>query len=222
MSYILDALKKSEQERGHGNIPGVQTVHSSGLNYRNEKNSYWPYILITAIILNIAVILYFIFDKEEIPTTRSTSADVTEIITATTSNIKQQDVVDSIEPDPVPPVSPLKEQTDTTPTIEKQDQTKTIEPVESANKNSITVDDNIIIDFYELPESIKLQLPAIIISAHVYSDNPLQRSIVINNNFMEEGEYVLDDLILHEITAGGAIFDYNGTRFRYSVISSWQ
>ena len=25
MSYILDALKKSEQERGHGTAPNVQT-----------------------------------------------------------------------------------------------------------------------------------------------------------------------------------------------------
>ena len=62
MSYILDALKKSEQERGHGNIPGVQTVHSSSLNYHGEKKAYWPYLLITAVLLNVAVVLYFIFE----------------------------------------------------------------------------------------------------------------------------------------------------------------
>ena len=79
-----------------------------------------------------------------------------------------------------------------------------------------------IIDFYDLPESIKQQIPTIIISAHVYSSNPLQRSIVINNNFMEEGEYVLDDLVLHEITPDGAVFDYRGTLFNYGVVSGWQ
>ena len=73
-----------------------------------------------------------------------------------------------------------------------------------------------------LPESIKLQLPAIIISAHIYSTNPQQRSIVINNNFMEQGEYVLDDLILYEITSNGAIFDYQGMLFNYGVVSGWQ
>jgi len=79
-----------------------------------------------------------------------------------------------------------------------------------------------IIEFYDLPESIKQQLPAIIISVHAYSTNPLQRSIVINNNYMEEGEYVLDDLILYEITADGAIFYYKGTKFHFGVVSGWQ
>ena len=65
-------------------------------------------------------------------------------------------------------------------------------------------------------------MPAIIVTAHIYSSNPIQRSMVINNNFMEEGEYVIDDLILHEITADGAVFDYAETRFHYSVVSGWQ
>jgi hypothetical protein len=50
----------------------------------------------------------------------------------------------------------------------------------------------------------------------------LQRSIVINNNFMEEGEYILDDLVLHEITRDGAVFNYRGTLFNYGVVSGWQ
>jgi len=65
MSYILDALKKSEQERGHGNIPDVQTVHTSSLNYRSEKKAYWPYILIAAVLLNLLAIVYFIVDKDQ-------------------------------------------------------------------------------------------------------------------------------------------------------------
>lgn len=77
-------------------------------------------------------------------------------------------------------------------------------------------------DFHELPESIRQELPSITISAHVYSTNPAQRSIVINNNFMEEGEYVLDGLILYEITTDGAIFAYQGTLFNYGVVSGWQ
>ena len=64
MSYILDALKKSEQERGTGAIPGVQTIHSSSLNYNNQK-TYWPYILIAAVLLNLVAILYFVFNKED-------------------------------------------------------------------------------------------------------------------------------------------------------------
>ncbi|PCJ86944.1 MAG: hypothetical protein COA54_07560 [Thiotrichaceae bacterium] len=65
-------------------------------------------------------------------------------------------------------------------------------------------------------------MPTITVSAHVYSSNPLQRSIVINDKFLEEGDYVLDDLTLFEITTDGAIFDFNDTRFHYAIISGWQ
>ncbi len=88
MSYILDALKKSEQERGQGNIPNVQTVHSSSLNYANTKNTYWPYILIAAVLLNLLAIAYFIFDKEKSLSTSLKTAGVSLDIQEPSPSIK--------------------------------------------------------------------------------------------------------------------------------------
>ena len=217
MSYILDALKKSEQERGHGNIPDVQTVHSSSLNYRKEKRTYWPYILITAVILNLALIIYFIIDKE----------DTVMPPTVLQQNIpsEQPDIEKQItfEENKLTEATPSDIDTNTAETPAKKDTVPTMkaEPV-IHKKEAPAIIDSRIIEFYELPDSIKNELPAIIISAHIYSSNPKQRSIVINNNFMEEGEYVLDGLILYEITSDGAIFAYQGTLFNYGVVSGWQ
>jgi general secretion pathway protein B len=245
MSYILDALKKSEQQRGQGSIPNVQTVHSSSLNYRDENKSYWPYILITAVTLNLAAIVYFIIDKDSISENSALSGQHT-----VDNNAEQHIVANTTAtvPSAAAPESQIKQirnSTDTNTQIEPE-KTAIAVPAQAesiAKTSSSTNDDGIIaprynsnpavnkrpvqaqkntIDFYDLPDSIQQQLPAIIVSAHVYSSNPLQRSIVINNNFMEEGEYVIDNLILHEITADGAIFDYGETRFRYSVVSGWQ
>lgn len=237
MSYILDALKKSEQERGHGNIPGVQTVHSSSLNYRSEKTSYWPYILITAVLLNIALVIYFIFDKDKpvieqtaitqkavtksSPENKITASgtqatiakDTTEQALITTLSSEEELESDNLEQPPA--------LTHISTSESERPAAATISTGRTSAPQKVTAE-NDIIDFYNLPESIKKQLPTINISAHVYSSNPLQRSIVINNNFMEEGEYVLDNLILHEITDSGAIFNYHGTLFSYPVISSWQ
>ncbi len=88
--------------------------------------------------------------------------------------------------------------------------------------SSIQEEELNIISYHDLQDSIKAQLPAIIISAHVYSSNPAQRSIVINNNFLEEGEYIIDDLVLHEVTPEGAILNYQGILFSYGAVSSWQ
>ncbi len=245
MSYILDALKKSEQQRGQGSIPNVQTVHSSSLNYRDENKSYWPYILITAVTLNLAAIVYFIIDKDTI----SDSSPLSDQETVD-NNAEQHIVVNNtgiVAPAAAPEsqIKQIRNTTDTNSQIEPE-KTKIVVPTQAesiAKTSSPTNDDEIIaprynnksavnkrpvqaqkniIDFYDLPASIQQQLPAIIVSAHIYSTNPLQRSIVINNNFMEEGEYVIDNLILHEITADGAIFDYGETRFSYGVVSGWQ
>ena len=73
----------------------------------------------------------------------------------------------------------------------------------------------------DLPIDVLQQIPALEFSAHVYSTNPQQRSIVINGRFMEEGDHVASDLYLSEITADGAIFDFQGRRFHQRVVSTW-
>lgn len=235
MSYILDALKKSEQERGHGHIPDVQTVHSSSLSYRNDKRAYWPYILIVAVILNLLAISYFIFNKEKPAETPVTAEVNTAIKQATTENGITADktdtpavtssAVNNVNVETTEPLPATVTVTTNSPAKPASQETQAERQSVADNTRSNRSEKNSntdIIDFHELPESIKQQLPAIIISAHVYSSNPLQRSIVINNNFMEEGEYVLDGLILHEITTNGAVFNYQGTLFNYGVVSGWQ
>ncbi|MGO9614654.1 MAG: general secretion pathway protein GspB [Dissulfurispiraceae bacterium] len=55
MSYILDALKKSEQERQRGEIPDLLSVQDD-MTKRPEKRLLWPYVLVAVLLLN-AVIL---------------------------------------------------------------------------------------------------------------------------------------------------------------------
>jgi len=250
MSYILDALKKSEQQRGHGNIPDVQTVHSSGLNYRSEKKALWPYILVAAVLLNFAAIVYFIYDRSYLSGTPGAddtfrgmqrvpvNADQKPVETPlpqagpadTPASVKSITAVTSSATKPIE-ATPLKPETEPDTgrrqaPVAKADVTDQQATVSSTTASvAAPVKDRVsdqVIPYYDLPESIRSQLPAIIISAHVYSSNPRQRSIVINNDFMEEGEYLIDDLILHEITRDGAILNYHGTLFSYGAVSSWQ
>jgi len=237
MSYILDALKKSEQQRGQGTIPDVQTVHSSSLNYRDEKKTYWPYLLITAVLLNLIAIVYFIIDKDSISENNTLLVQDTAINNSAEKTIavntqavapaaapEKQIINTIIEPEKPKAAVPAK----TVAVKKKTNSTNNSEVLAPRSSRNTKVNkrpvqaQKEVIDFYDLPDSIQQQLPSIVVSAHIYSSNPLQRSIVINNNFMEEGEYVIDNLILHEITANGAIFDYEDTRFHYNVVSGWQ
>jgi len=233
MSYILDALKKSEQERGQGNIPNVQTVHSASLNYGNEKNTYWPYILIAAVFLNLLAISYFIFDKEK-NLNIGDSPVTTEKIFETSGHLleTEEKIENRTEKKPGGAQEKAinienknghaKNTTNfSSPPILKLIKTKTTIKKETKKPDPRT-NNKLITDYYDLSDSIKSQLPIITVSAHIFSTNPLQRSMVINNNFMEEGEYISNQLILHEITRDGAIFDYQGKLINYGVVSKWQ
>ena len=57
MSYILDALKRSEQERHQDKMPSF-SAESMILQTNQKKSHWWPYALILVLVLN-AIALYF-------------------------------------------------------------------------------------------------------------------------------------------------------------------
>jgi general secretion pathway protein B len=60
MSYILDALKKSEQERQRGAVPGLHTVQASVSGVR-ENRSRWLLVLAVALLLNAGLLGYWLY-----------------------------------------------------------------------------------------------------------------------------------------------------------------
>jgi general secretion pathway protein B len=68
--------------------------------------------------------------------------------------------------------------------------------------------------YYELPFSVRKDLPALKLSMHVYAPEPAQRFIILNDSRMIEGNSQ-DDLALKEIRPDGAVFEFKGQRFFY-------
>jgi general secretion pathway protein B len=239
MSYILEALKKSEQERGHGKVPGIQSVHSSGISYNTARRPLWPYVLIAAVVINLLALLYFIADKRQpaamntavetgsvtlqpetsggVPGEEKTPAVIPQAAEHSIAAIPREPVF-AVDPAPEPIYKPIPV---TTGNVSAGEPRQT-----GARRDNTRAPRSVDADAYtpqrnELPIEIEQQIPGMAFSAHVYSSNPRQRSIVINGRFMEEGEAVSSDLILSEITPDGAIFDFLGYRFRQNVVSGW-
>ena len=63
MSYILDALKKSDQKRQRGQVPDLNTVQVE-LPPEDKKKVLWPYILIGILLLN-AIILAVVMRPDQ-------------------------------------------------------------------------------------------------------------------------------------------------------------
>jgi len=71
--------------------------------------------------------------------------------------------------------------------------------------------------FGELPYEIKEKIPDFNVSVHMFHADPVQRRIRINGQMYTEGKSLQQDLALVEITRYGAVFDYQGQLFRFSV-----
>ena len=59
MSYILEALKKSEQERERerGALPDIKSIHSPSTSSQKEGRNWWPIILFAVIVVAVAFFL---------------------------------------------------------------------------------------------------------------------------------------------------------------------
>ncbi len=68
----------------------------------------------------------------------------------------------------------------------------------------------------ELPEDVRRQLPAIVITGSAFSTVPSQGVLIINNQAFTQGSTLSPGLVLKEIQPNSAVFDFNGTQFRLS------
>ena len=219
MSYILDAIKKSEAERGHGSIPGLQTVHSSSLNYKTDNKQLWPYILIGLLLLNFAGLIYYFTNankNEALSEPISNQTNTTQAVTRTDSTRLTNTVAQAI-----PRTTPTAQQpSKAAPQPVKSEPIKTIYVAEKVEIMQPTADREVI-DIEELPEKIKQQIPTMKFTGHVYSSSPVQRSIIINGSFMEEGDDINSEVTLTEITSRGAIFNFEDIFFEVNVLTGW-
>ena len=58
MSYILEALKRSEQERHQGELAHA-TIDTIMMPSKQVRHQWWPYLLIVVLIINLLAFLYF-------------------------------------------------------------------------------------------------------------------------------------------------------------------
>ena len=73
----------------------------------------------------------------------------------------------------------------------------------------------------ELPASIQKRVPDMTFSSHIFADQPSLRMVNINGRNMREGDVVAPGLKLVEITEDGAAFGFLHYQFEMSVVRDW-
>jgi general secretion pathway protein B len=65
----------------------------------------------------------------------------------------------------------------------------------------------------EIPAALRERMSELSMSLHFYAEEPARRMVRIDNRIVREGQALSEDLVLEEITPGGAIFSFAGERF---------
>lgn len=248
MSYILDALRKSEQERNQGEVPNLETVQTSLFQERQSKsrNLTWLYVLLGANVLVAIFWLGIKFTEWRMPTTGSETA-VSESAPAQHDAANESKPADAerVEASPVDhhsqPESPVATQTESAAPRTVNDEVEQVSSaapstesaeeegytlVEPSQRASRTVaraeqDYATLPSIYDLRPGLQRQISVLEFSSHMYSSDPDFRSVVINGDYLKEGERLEGDLMLEAITEEGVIMTISGERFRVSVMQDW-
>ena len=219
MSYILDALRKSDQQRQRGLPPTLQTNHLAARASRRPPLLVYG---VPGLILVGAGILIGWWRPWQVPqpvpvasplAAKPLEAAPQPIVTATP--IPAQSVLSPNAPEHV------NVQTPSAGTAPAKDAAIPISaaPVARATPAAVAPESKVMA-IADLPAAIRQEIPAMIISVHAYSPQPANRMVSINNLLLREGGSLPPGLTLNEITADGMVFSYKGYRFRRGLGSA--
>jgi len=240
MSYILDALKKSDQQRQRGATPTLLTTQTTAV--ASKKPSFLLYGLLALVLVGAGV---------AIGSLRPWQAEETAPATKSVASAKPlESSPRRTVPAPLPappqiantPETPLKaaapgalsSPVPTSAVIKQDESVQTHRPPHKAvaivpkpvaspmpdKPVDARLAEQRVMPMAELPLSIQQEIPKMSVSAHAYSTQPRDRLVSINDQLLREGMTVAPGLTLEQITTDGMIFSYKGYRFRRGVRSS--
>jgi len=191
MSYILDALRKSETERSQDTTPNLLTVQHA----RRRPPTALLWSLIAILALNAVLIGAWLW-RPGAPHGTTVGAPSSGA-PPPTHEIDQPDRARIAQPSavarPVPAEAP------------------SVPADVPAPSDSDTV-----VDAAEPERSDSLE-----VSSHVYSADPRTRAITIAGHRFQEGDEIASGLRLVEITETGIVVDDHGARRTIDVLNGW-
>ena len=204
MSYILDALNKSEQEKTETKTPGLNTVHQRVERPDSRTPQRWQIIVGVILTLNVAALAAWYFTSGDAADTEMTvQPPPRSSLPAITENTPAASQSQSVERQ--------------RPTVVRQETARDTRQVQQAmpiQRASATVSRTVTVD-------ASTRLAAIRFSSHIFAADQALRMVVVDGQRMKEGDTLSGGIRLEQITEDGVIFQHDGTRYPIDVLSQW-
>jgi len=226
MSYILEALKKADQERGMGTVPSLATPQE--IEHPRTRSPRWPWVVVTLLLVNAVLVAILLRDDDaeapvvvEAPLERPPTP-----VNDPPAKAIQQTSQAVISETPISERTRLQEKARPSSAgglvvlpqpANAQSPTPSMSPERGAPARAeagpLPRDASQLQSWYELPPEVRSRLDLPRLDIHVYSENPKDRFILVKLKKYREGERLDSGLVLEEILPDGMVMSYQGERF---------
>ena len=197
MSFILDALKKSEAERQNQGTAEFANVPSSAGGPRAPR---WLWLIAALLVVNVVVLLG-LWLREEAPSVVPSRVALSQAAQQTDTDTSFAERVARARSNQPP------RQVDSA-AVPSQD---AIAP--AADPPAAAASPQLLPSANQLRLNGTLQMAELHLDIHVYSDAPADRFVFINMTKHRENSQLIEGPLVKEITHEGVILSYQGTDF---------
>jgi len=226
MSYILEALKKADQERDVGTVPNITTPQE--VKHTRDHSYRWLWVTVALLSVNVVLAVLLLKDRNtEAPVTAQAQPEQrpAPVNSQSVQPIQQPGEV-TIARAPAPARTALPEtrrapsggQVVMLPSSGNVQNSEALSLPEEEPDQGIGIatgarDDSQLQSWYELPQDFRNKLDLPRLDIHAYSEEPQNRFILVNLKKYREGDRLESGLVLEEILPDGMVMSYRGERF---------
>lgn len=226
MSYILEALKKSQAERQLGELPSIHApqvqLHDGAASASARRTPVWLALGGVAVAVAAALLLWQPWQADA--AAPAVAAVVPAVLAqAVPAPLPVAAPPAAVAPAPVaafvPPAATAAPVHHARPVAEPKQETpgQAVSPPVAAPAPAVPpapAAEESVPGMRDLPEPIQRQIPAIAIGGYIYSKNPTDRLLLIDKVLRHEGEELAPGLVLEKLQPKAAIFSFKGYRYR--------
>jgi general secretion pathway protein B len=219
MSFILDALRKSEIERQRQSAPGIADFPVARADRR------LPVALVAIGVLlavNVAVVLFFILRDARDPASEATPAPVALATSVTSAPPVEAAPASAMRPAPGVPPSiagapgeelplPEAEEFGSLATLPPDAPDPTLLPDAPVESPAVVYADAPPVG--ALSTQAPAGLPELTVDLHIFADEPAKRAVFINGRRYIQGAQIAEGPVVEDITREGAVLSHRGRRF---------
>ncbi len=205
MSFILEALKKSENKYRRKGGQKPRTIHES-VPRKSRRLRSWMVAILILLVVNTALLVWFFGYRQKLPLSPTTDVSLIE-----TSPEKAGESVPTSLPAKIPPA---QNNIESTSAAAQKPQTYTKEQAAAIKPLPTPRHDQQVYRLGQLPGSIQKRIPPLQMSLHAYNRTDANASMVqLNDRIVREGDTITDNIRLEQITADGVVLNYDGYLF---------